>query len=85
MRIDKFLKNSRIIKRRTVAKIAADSGRVSINGKVAKAGTEVNVDDIVEIEFGDKIVKLKVLELIENVFKSDADSMYKIIEDWYEK
>lgn len=81
MRIDKFLKNSRIIKRRTVAKIAAESGRVKVNSKVAKAGTDVQVNDIVEVEFGDKNIKLKVLNLNENTNKSNAQEMYRIIED----
>lgn len=81
MRIDKFLKNSRIIKRRTVAKIAAESGRVKVNFKVAKAGTDVQVNDIVEVEFGDKNIKLKVLNLNENTNKSNAQEMYRIIED----
>lgn len=80
MRIDKFLKNSRIIKRRTVAKIAADSGRVKINEKVAKAGTEVEIGDKVEIEFGDKVVKIEVLKLTDTSLKSDAGEMFRIIE-----
>lgn len=80
MRIDKFLKNSRIIKRRTVAKIAADSGRVKINGKTAKAGSEVEIGDKVDIEFGDRVVKIEVLKLTDTSLKSDADEMFKILE-----
>ena len=63
MRIDKFLKVSRVIKRRTVANEAADSGRISINGKVVKPSYEVKVGDIVEIEFGDKVSKFQILEI----------------------
>ena len=63
MRLDKFLKVSRIIKRRTVANDAADSGRISINGKVVKPSYEVKVGDIVEIKFGDKVSKFEVLQV----------------------
>ena len=80
MRIDKFLKDSRIIKRRTIAKEACDSGRVYINGKTAKAGDEVKLNDIVEIRFGNKNLKIEVLNAKENVSKAEATEMYKIIE-----
>ena len=63
MRLDKFLKVSRIIKRRTVANEAADGGRISVNGRVVKPSYEVRVGDIVEIEFGDKISKFKIVEI----------------------
>ncbi len=63
MRIDKFLKLSRVIKRRTIANEAADSGRISVNGKVVKASYEVKVGDIVEIKFGDKISKFEILQI----------------------
>jgi ribosomal 50S subunit-recycling heat shock protein len=63
MRIDKFLKLSRVIKRRTVANEAADNGRISVNGKVVKASYEVKKGDIVEIKFGDKISKFEILEI----------------------
>ncbi|MFR8116091.1 MAG: RNA-binding S4 domain-containing protein [Clostridia bacterium] len=63
MRLDKFLKVSRIIKRRTVANEAADGGRISVNGKVVKPSYEVKVGDIVEIKFGDKISKFKIVEI----------------------
>lgn len=63
MRIDKFLKVSRIIKRRTVANEAADNGRVSVNGKVVKPSYEVKIGDIVEIKFGDKVSKFEILEI----------------------
>lgn len=63
MRLDKFLKISRVIKRRTVANEAADNGRVSVNGKVVKASYEVKIGDIVEIQFGDKISKFEIIEI----------------------
>ncbi len=63
MRLDKYLKVSRIIKRRTIANEACDAGRVMINGKVSKAGTEVKVGDIIEIAFGNKTVKAEVLRI----------------------
>ena len=63
MRLDKFLKVSRIIKRRTVANEAADGGRISVNGRVVKPSYEVRVGDIVEINFGDKISKFKIVEI----------------------
>jgi ribosomal 50S subunit-recycling heat shock protein len=63
MRIDKFLKLSRVIKRRTVANEAADNGRISVNGKVVKASYEVKKGDIVEIRFGDKVSKFEILEI----------------------
>lgn len=77
MRIDKFLKNARIIKRRTVAKEACDQGRIEINGKQAKAGTEVSVGDQVEINFGNNTVNIEVLEILEHAPKDRADDMYK--------
>lgn len=80
MRIDKFLKNSRLIKRRTIAKQACDTGRVKVNGKVIKAGYEVGVGDVIEIAFGDKIVKAEVLELKETSFKDESKEMVRFIE-----
>lgn len=79
MRIDKFLKNSRLIKRRTIAKQACDTGRVKVNGKTVKAGYEVNVGDLIEIAFGDKVVKAEVLELKETSFKEASKEMVRII------
>ena len=79
MRIDKFLKNSRLIKRRTVAKEACDQGRVFINDKFAKAGTEVKTGDIIRIEFGNSSISAKVLNLSESCKKEDAATMYEII------
>ncbi len=80
MRIDKFLKNSRLIKRRTVAKEACDGGRVLINGKVAKAGSEVETGDLISITFGNRQVTVRVKEVLEVVRKEDAADMYEIIE-----
>ena len=77
MRVDKFLKVSRIIKRRTIANEACDAGRVSINGKVAKAGADVNVGDVIEIKFGNNTTKIEELSLNESVKKEDAQAMYK--------
>lgn len=77
MRIDKYLKNARIIKRRTVAKEACDQGRISVNGKPAKAGTEVSVGDKVEINFGNSTVNIEVLEILEHVPKDKAPDLYK--------
>lgn len=79
MRLDKFLKVSRIIKRRTVANEACDQGRVSINGKVAKASVDVKAGDIIEIRFGEKIFKAEILNVVEHVLKNEASELYKVI------
>jgi len=80
VRIDKYLKVSRIIKRRTVANEACAQGRVMINGRIAKPGTEVNVGDIIEIKFGEDVRKYEVLKVAEHVSKDDAEDMYRIVE-----
>ena len=80
MRLDKYLKVSRIIKRRTVAKEACESGRVSINEKVAKASTDVKENDIIEIQFANRSLKARILNIAEHVRKEDAKDMYVIIE-----
>ncbi len=80
MRLDKYLKVSRMIKRRTVAKEACDGKRVSINGKIAKAGSDVNVGDIIEITFKERAIKAKVLKIQEHVKKEEAADMYEILE-----
>ena len=80
MRLDKYLKVSRIIKRRTVAKEACTNGRVSINGKVAKASTEIKENDIIEISFATKVIKAKVINIVEHVKKEEAKDMYVILE-----
>ena len=77
MRLDKYLKVSRIIKRRTVANEACDAGRVTLNGKTAKAGADVKVGDVVEIQFGNRITKLEILQVKDVVRKEEADQMYK--------
>lgn len=81
MRVDKYLKVSRLIKRRTVANEACEQGRVTVNGKVAKPGTDVKIGDTIEIEFGDNTLKAQVLSTSEHVLKADAADMYKIIND----
>lgn len=81
MRIDKFLKNSRLIKRRTVAKDACDAGRVSVNGRAAKAGTDVVIGDVITIRFGQKEISAKVKDVAESVRKDDAEDMYEIISE----
>lgn len=80
MRIDKFLKNSRLIKRRTIAKEACDKERITVNDKVAKPGTEVKAGDIIQIQFGNSIIKAKVINLSESSKKEDAATMYEIID-----
>jgi ribosomal 50S subunit-recycling heat shock protein len=81
MRLDKFLKVSRIFKRRTIAKEVSKNGRVIINDRIAKPGTELKPGDILEISYGQKKIKIKVLELKNHIKKEDADSMYQIIEE----
>lgn len=77
MRIDKFLKVSRLIKRRTVANEACDGGRVSINGKVAKAGSEVSVGDVIELRLGAQPSRYEVLTISEHVTKDGAALLYR--------
>ena len=79
MRRDKFLKVSRLIKRRTVANEACDAGRVMVNGKVAKASVNVKVGDIIEIQFGQKTVKVRVLELLETTKKDEAKDLFEYL------
>lgn len=80
MRLDKYLKVSRIIKRRTVANDACDGGRVTVNGKVAKAGLDVKEGDLIEVRFGENSTKYEVVTLSEHVLKADAAGMYRIVE-----
>ena len=80
MRLDKYLKVSRIIKRRTVANEACDAGRVSVNGKPARASYDVKVGDRIEISFGSRLFKAEVTSVAETVKKDDAAGLYKIIE-----
>lgn len=79
MRLDKFLKVSRLIKRRTVANEACDAGRVSLNGKPAKASTAVKSGDVIEIEFGNKAVKVEVLNVQETVKKEEAKELFRYL------
>ncbi|MBY7665526.1 MULTISPECIES: RNA-binding S4 domain-containing protein [Staphylococcus] len=81
MRLDKYLKVSRLIKRRTLAKEVSDQGRVKINGQTAKAGTDVKVEDTIEIQFGQKIVTIKVTGLNEHATKENAKGMYEILKE----
>ena len=79
MRIDKFLKVSRIIKRRTVAKEVCDGGKVKVNGRVAKAGTDVVAGDEIEIQFGEKLFHARIKEVRETVLAKEADSLYEVL------
>lgn len=85
MRLDKFLKVSRVIKRRTVAKEIADQGRILINGKVAKSSSTVSVGDVLTIKFGNKTSKIKVLELKETTKKNEAAGMYELVSEEYKE
>lgn len=80
MRLDKYLKVSRIIKRRTVAKEACESGRVSINEKVAKPSTVIKENDIIEIAFANRSLKARIINIAEHVRKENAKEMYEILE-----
>ena len=79
MRLDKFLKVTRVIKRRTVANEACDAGRVSVNGKVAKASAEVKVGDRIDIQFGNREVALEVLDIQETTKKDEAKELFRYI------
>ncbi|MBR3069354.1 MAG: RNA-binding S4 domain-containing protein [Lachnospiraceae bacterium] len=79
MRLDKYLKVSRLIKRRTIANEACDAGRVTVNGKIAKASYDVKVGDIIEIRFGEKAVRAEVTAVMETVKKENAAEMYRYL------
>lgn len=79
MRIDKFLKVSRLIKRRTVANDACDNAHVSVNGKPVKASYDVKEGDIIEIAFGERVLKARVRKVLDHVGKNDASELYEII------
>ena len=81
MRLDKFLKVSRLIKRRTVANDACDAARISVNGKPAKASYNVKLGDLISVAFGSKTVTVKVLEIKETTKKSESTSMYEIVSE----
>ena len=79
MRIDKFLKISRVIKRRTVAQEACDGGRIEVNGKTAKPSKDVNVGDIVTVTFGNRAMQFEILSVDEHQTKQSAENMYRIL------
>lgn len=81
MRLDKFLKVSRIIKRRTIAKEVADKGRIQVNGQIAKSSTSLKKGDTIKILFGNKTLEVKVRELMDSTKKDDAYKMYEIISE----
>ena len=81
MRLDKYLKVSRIIKRRPVAKEVADKGRIKVNGILAKSSTDLTVGDEIEIRFGNKLFTVRVLEMKDSTKKEDAAKMYEIVSE----
>ena len=81
MRLDKFLKVSRLIKRRTIANEACDASRIAVNGKVAKASYDVKVGDEISISFGSKTVTVRVREIVETTKKALADGMYEVVSE----
>lgn len=81
MRLDKYLKVSRIIKRRPVAKEVADKGRIKVNGVLAKSSMDLKVNDQIEVRFGNKVLTVKVLEMLDSTKKEDASKMYEIISE----
>ncbi|MDD4238536.1 MAG: RNA-binding S4 domain-containing protein [Desulfotomaculaceae bacterium] len=81
MRLDKFLKVSRVIKRRTLANEVCDQGHVSVNGRVAKAGLEIKPGDILEVRFGQRILKLEIVDVRDNVPAKLAAELYKVLEE----
>lgn len=81
MRIDKYLKNARLIKRRTIAKEACDQGRILVDGKVAKPGTEVAIGDVVQIRFGEKTTTIRILDLDEHIRKEMSKLLYEVISE----
>ena len=80
MRLDKYLKISRLIKRRTVAKDMVDAGRVSLNGKTAKPGSEVRVGDVLEIGFGQRQVRARIVDIRDTARADEAQSLYELLE-----
>lgn len=80
MRLDKYLKVSRIIKRRTVANNACDSEHVKVNGRDAKASYDVKIGDVIEIAFGERVLRVKVKDIKEHTLKNDASELYEVID-----
>lgn len=81
IRLDKFLKVSRIIKRRSVANDACDTGHVTVNGKDAKPGTSIRVGDVIGVRFGEKLHRYEILSVADHVAKQDASSMYRLMDE----
>ena len=79
MRIDKYLKVSRLIKRRAVANEACDQGRITVNGRVVKASYGVKEGDVMEIKLGERVIRVRVVNVAEHVLKNDASSLYEVI------
>ena len=80
MRLDKYLKVSRLIKRRTVANDACDTSRITVNGKIAKASYNVKLGDLITVTFGTKSVTVRVLDIVESTKKADAQGMYEVVD-----
>lgn len=85
MRIDKFLKVSRILKRRSVSKELADNNRIEVNGKIVKPSYTVKKDDIVSITFGNRKITVKIIDILDVVRKDDAKTMYEVVSDEFIK
>lgn len=81
MRLDKFLKVSRLIKRRTLAKDVSDQGRIEVNGRVAKPSNELKLGDLITLNFGSRVIKVRVLRLGDSVRKDESQEMYEIVEE----
>ena len=77
MRIDKYLKVARLIKRRTIANEACDQGRITVNGRIVKASYDVKENDVIEITMGERVIKVRVKAVVEHVLKNDASSLYE--------
>lgn len=83
MRLDKYLKVARILKRRTISKELAENSRVLVNGKVAKPAKEVNIGDVIEIVYGNRALKVKVKDIKDVVKKNDATVLYEVLDEYY--
>ena len=83
MRLDNYLKVARILKRRTISKELAENSRVLVNGKVAKPAKEVNIGDVIEIVYGNRVLKVKVKDIKDVVKKNDATVLYEVLDEYY--
>ena len=83
MRLDKYLKVARILKRRTISKELAENSRVLVNGKVAKPAKEINIGDVIEIVYGNRVLKVKVKDIKDVVKKNDATVLYEVLDEYY--